>query len=346
MKHFQDNKSSTMHKRVTSDVSLTTLSLQACPDCGCTCRGCFSSHSRQIGLEGASVCPADEQHSLDLHQEIEALESQLRRSNNHISQIEHEIIDSKQMAEYEVLKLTDELAKLRDRYDRLYESHKRLQKVNHGLEDKLLKVVNGFEGDKIGLQKEVALMTSKLVEAKSLICELEEENEQTRKDCNYAVQLLQCKPSNFVAHKLNTLPMELQERVKSHMTREEIINCEDAPQNESAKLIRVPMQTFPPTAMVYSINNSSQKSNKDMNRNSTDSVPMNLIAKVLTQPESKRKPRRMYICLRCKLDVVVHDKEVQVSMGREINSSNGGSGSLRVHKLPSRIRTNSTETEI
>ncbi|XP_033736339.1 tight junction-associated protein 1-like isoform X2 [Pecten maximus] len=331
MKHFHDNKSQTMHKRVTSDVSLMSLT-QACPDCGCTCRGCFSNHS-----------------SLDLHQEIEALESQLRKSNNHISQIEHEIIDSKQLAEYEVLKLTDELAKLRDRYDRLYESHKRLQKVNHGLEDKLLKVVNGFEGDKMGLQKELALMTSKLVEAKSLVCELEEENEQTRKDCNYAVQLLQCKPSNFVAHKLNTLPMELQERVKSHMTREEIINCEDGPQNESTKLIRVPMQTFPPTAMVYSINNSSQKSIKDTNKNSTDSVPMNLIAKVLTQPETKRKPRRMYICLRCKLDVVVHDKEVQVSMGRDVNCSNGGigsSGSLRVHKPPGRIRTISTETEI
>ncbi|XP_069117530.1 tight junction-associated protein 1-like isoform X1 [Argopecten irradians] len=337
----QDNNNlQTMHKRVTSDVSLTSISLQACPDCGCTCRGCFSNHSREIH--------SDVHNSLDLHQEIEALESQLRKSNNHISQIEHEIINSKQLAEYDVLKLTEELAKLRDRYDRLYESHKRLQKVNHGLEDKLLKVVNGFEGDKMGLQKEVALMTSKLVEAKSLICELEEENEQTRKDCNYAVQLLQCKPSNFVAHKLNTLPMELQERVKSHMTREEIINCEDAPQNESAKLIRVPMQTFPPTAMVYSIN-SSQKSNKDQNKNSTDSVPMNLIAKVLTQPESKRKPRRMYICLRCKLDVVVHDKEVQVSMGREINGSGGAlgnSGSLRVHKPPGRVRTMSTETEI
>ncbi|XP_021342061.1 tight junction-associated protein 1-like isoform X2 [Mizuhopecten yessoensis] len=334
MKPSEGTKPQTMHKRVTSDVSLTMT--QACPDCGCTCRGCFSNHSSQ--------------NSLDLHQEIEALESQLRKSNNHISQIEHEIIDSKHVAEYEVLKLTEELAKLRDRYDRLYESHKRLQKVNHGLEDKLLKVVNSFEGDKMGLQKEVALLTSKVVEAKSHVCELEEENEQTRKDCNYAVQLLQCKPSNFVAHKLNTLPMDLQERVKSHMTREEIINCEDAPpNNELTKLIRVPMQTFPPTAMVYSINNSSQKSNKDANTNSTDSVPMNLIAKVLTQPESRRKPRRMYICIQCKLDVVVHDKEVQVCMGREINGSNGGtgsSGSLRVHKPSGRIRTSSTETEI
>ena len=56
--------------------------------------------------------------SLDMHQQIEELESQLRKSNNRLSQIEHELIDSKVTAETEVLKLRDELNKLRDRYDR------------------------------------------------------------------------------------------------------------------------------------------------------------------------------------------------------------------------------------
>ena len=57
-------------------------------------------------------------NSLDMHQQIEELESQLRKSNNRLSQIEHELIDSKVAAETEVLKLRDELNKLRDRYDR------------------------------------------------------------------------------------------------------------------------------------------------------------------------------------------------------------------------------------
>ena len=56
--------------------------------------------------------------SLDMHQQREELESQLRKSNNRLSQIEHELIDSKVAAETEVLKLRDELNKLRDRYDR------------------------------------------------------------------------------------------------------------------------------------------------------------------------------------------------------------------------------------
>ena len=36
--------------------------------------------------------------------------------------------------------------------------------------------VNGFEVDKMKLQKETSAITSKLVEAKVTVCELEEEN--------------------------------------------------------------------------------------------------------------------------------------------------------------------------
>lgn len=56
--------------------------------------------------------------SLDLHQKIVELESELRRSNEHISKIGRELMDNKQVADYEVLKLREELGKLRDRYDR------------------------------------------------------------------------------------------------------------------------------------------------------------------------------------------------------------------------------------
>lgn len=56
--------------------------------------------------------------SLDLHQKIVELESELRKSNEHISKLGRELMDNKQVADYEVLKLREELGKLRDRYDR------------------------------------------------------------------------------------------------------------------------------------------------------------------------------------------------------------------------------------
>ena len=56
--------------------------------------------------------------SLDLHHEIEELRSKLKKSESHVLQMERDFIDSREYAENEISKLQDELAKLRDRYDR------------------------------------------------------------------------------------------------------------------------------------------------------------------------------------------------------------------------------------
>ncbi|XP_029643108.1 tight junction-associated protein 1 [Octopus sinensis] len=280
-----------------------------CKECGCSCNTCFNNNS------------------LDLHQQIEELQSSLIRNNQHIHHKEEEHLLSKQASEYEVLKLKDDISRLRDRYDRLLESHKRLQKQNHNLEDKLLKVVNKFEAEKTKIQKEHAAVTSKLVNTQVTISELEEENDRYRKDCNLAVQLLQCKPSSFIAHKLNSLPPDLQERVKCHMTQEELINMEEPPMTKETKLIRIPMQTFPPTAMVYSINNSNEDQLNDKQNSNTETVPMTLIAQVLSHPEPTRKPRRTYICFQCRRNVVLIDREVQISLNKDCTISN-----IKVHK--------------
>ena len=56
--------------------------------------------------------------SLDLHHEIEELRSKLNKSNAHMAQMEGEFQDSRDYADTQIDKLQDELAKLRDRYDR------------------------------------------------------------------------------------------------------------------------------------------------------------------------------------------------------------------------------------
>lgn len=69
---------------------------------------------------------------------------------------------------------------------RLYESHKRVQKVNQNLEDKLLKIVDKFETEKNSLTRDVASLTQKLVEAKGKIHRLQDENV-----CGFAVACAQ-----------------------------------------------------------------------------------------------------------------------------------------------------------
>ena len=162
------------------------------------------------------------------------------------------------------------------------------------------------------------------------------------------------------------LPMDLQERVKSHMTREQIINMEDAENDPTpTKMIRVPMPTFPPTAMVYSVNkvpppNVHNSNGDNQSGNRLDSVPTSLIAKVLTQGEPFRKPRRVYICSKCTKDYGIDHKSTQTSMTySDANGYHGVSpprgavwpahGQYHGNVLPPgvhRPRLNSTETEI
>ncbi len=56
--------------------------------------------------------------SLDLHHEIEVLRSKLRSSESHVTSMEREFVESREYTESEIAKLQDDLARLRDRYDR------------------------------------------------------------------------------------------------------------------------------------------------------------------------------------------------------------------------------------
>ncbi|XP_054718957.1 uncharacterized protein LOC129228307 [Uloborus diversus] len=192
----------------------------------------------------------------------------------------------------------------KDKYDRLYENQRRLQKINESLEEKLLHIAEKFENEKSDLTKDVSDLTSRLVEARLSIAELEEENEQYRNDCNIAVRLLQCKPSSFVAHKFNSLPADFQAKVKRHLVRPQkdirasssSLLLEQCPPD--VKTIKVSVPTLPPAAMVYSVNKSSMSSTPNSlptpatttNEETTpDHVSAAIIAKVLEERSLERK---------------------------------------------------------
>lgn len=59
---------------------------------------------------------------------------------------------------------------------RLYEAHKRVQKVNQSLEDKLLKLVDKTETEKSALTKDVATLSHRLADSNYTIQRLQEDN--------------------------------------------------------------------------------------------------------------------------------------------------------------------------
>jgi len=110
--------------------------------------------------------------------------------------------------------VTSEAEEWQAKYERLVDAHKRLQRNNICLEEKLLKIVDKFESDKNVISRELATQTQKVVESKLTIQQLHKLNTQLKSDLQVALNLLQTKPSSFVPQRLDALPEDLQARVR------------------------------------------------------------------------------------------------------------------------------------
>lgn len=73
------------------------------------------------------------------------------------------------------VELEDSVIAWQDKYDRLYESHKRVQKVNQSLEDKMLKLVDRNTNERAQLTSDVATLSVRLAQANFNIAKLQRE---------------------------------------------------------------------------------------------------------------------------------------------------------------------------
>lgn len=243
--------------------------INSCKECGCTCKNCFKNDNE-----------------IHLHLEIENLKQKLTDRDNHIIKLETHFLKEQSNGD-ELVLLRDELIVWQEKFQRLSDAHKRVQRVNQGLEDKLLKLVDTCETDKSALTKDVAILSQKLAEANYTIKKLTESNERYKNDVSVAIQFLQCKQSNFVGQKYDSLPTEIQSHVSMYMTQK---RKPEEKKTSEAKSIKVPIPTFPPTAMVYSVpktTNNEEKQNEEP-ENTVDIVSAAIMAKVLEERERER----------------------------------------------------------
>lgn len=106
-----------------------------------------------------------------LHAEIEVLKKAIVDKQNQLIAMETACLrEHDRQAELE-----DSIIAWQDKYDRLYESHKRVQKVNQNLEDKLLKLVDRNSGERAQLTSDVATLSVRLAQANYTIANLQRE---------------------------------------------------------------------------------------------------------------------------------------------------------------------------
>lgn len=212
------------------------------------------------------VNSSENEDNESLRDQIDDLKGQLNVYKLQLKNSEFTATKRKEEYELQISKLRDENRVLKDKFEKISDGQRRLENQNSTLEDRLLKIVEKYEAEQKGLFEELTIAHSKLVEMKLTVAELEEQKEQYRNDCNVAVNLLQCKPGDFINHSYNSLPINLKDRLKSILTEEELRNLSDQGEIDSLEyekknansLFKLPIfQPSAAAAMMYNMQNVS-----------------------------------------------------------------------------------------
>lgn len=278
------------------------MSLLSFQECGCVCARCTKNNNKHIS-------------DVHLHAEIEHLRQSLMEKNSHIVKIETEFLnEADKFPNGELASMKEEINTWQEKYARLFEAHKRIQKVNQNLEDKLLKIVDKCETEKGAFTKDIATLSHRLADANYTIHRLSQDNSKYRNDVNLAIQLLQCKPSNFVGQKYDSLPTEVQAKVRNYVAQKRRSSTSDQSLPD-VKSITVPISTFPPTAMVYNISKANVEKHSD-DESDDDKPPVDMVsaaimAKVLEDRERERIFAKHCDTCVCHKTILMIDSETQ-----------------------------------
>ncbi|XP_013173013.1 PREDICTED: putative uncharacterized protein DDB_G0293878 [Papilio xuthus] len=211
-----------------------------------------------------------------LHAEVANLRQHVAEKDAHIVGIEAEFVKCTARAD----DLEEQVDTWREKYERLYDSHKRVQKLNQVLEDKLLQMVDKMKSEKSQLTKDIATLSVRLAESKHNYSMLQKENERYKNDMNLAIQLLQCKPDNFVSQKLDNLPVDTQARVSQY-----VMSKTSKPSGSSQSKTGNDLDTF--DASEYEFNISASLMSKILEDSIQDTLTKHCDTCTCTKSQSK-----------------------------------------------------------
>jgi len=234
----------------------------------------------------------DTQFSMNaMKKEIIDLQSQLSEKETHLLRLENVVPCSGPGSS---TSSTSDSEEWQTKYERLVEAHKNLQRINMSLEEKLLKVVDKFETDKNIISRDLSTQTQKVVEAKLTIQQLHKQNTQLKSDLQIALNLLQMKPDSFMHQKVDSLPEDLQVKVKQYSTQKHEDRRKE--QNCGQKI----------TVSIPSVGSGDQ------------SVSAAILAKVLQERENERKSQQTF---RIDIGTQTHGWQFPDSFGHSLSSS-------------------------
>ncbi|XP_013139894.1 PREDICTED: phosphatidylinositol 3-kinase 2 isoform X2 [Papilio polytes] len=141
-------------------------------------------------------------------------------------------------------------------------------------------MVDKMKSEKSQLTKDIATLSVRLAESKHNYSMLQKENERYKNDMNLAIQLLQCKPDNFVSQKLDNLPVDTQARVSQY-----VMSKTSKPPSSSQSKTGNDLDTF--DASEYEFNISASLMSKILEDSIQDTLTKHCDTCTCTKSQSK-----------------------------------------------------------
>ena len=186
--------------------------------------------------------------------------------------------------------------------------------------DKLLRIVEKYEGEKNNMRMDLASQTQKLVESKLMIQQLHDQNTELHSDLQLSINLLRNRPTSFMSQRLDTLPPDIQQRVRTCIV-------ENAKERQLQRLSRGPSEGRKIRVAIPSDNSANGGISTSNGTGDSDKISAAILAKVLEERDKERQG----------------DKQLRIDVGTQTQGWNHFPGTDKIH-APASSSSSSSST--
>lgn len=169
------------------------------------------------------------------------------------------------------------------------------------------------------MRMDLASQTQKLVESKLMIQQLHDQNSELQSDLQLSINLLRNRPTSFMSQRLDTLPPDIQQRVRGCL-------AENARDRELQRLSRGPPEGRKIRIAIPSDDNTIGGTSITNGTSDSDKISAAILAKVLEERDKERQG----------------DKQLRIDVGTQTHGWNHFPGSDKIHAPASSSSSSST----
>ena len=177
-----------------------------------------------------------------------------------------------------------------------------------------------YEGEKNHMRMDLASQTQKLVESKLMIQQLHDQNSELHSDLQLSINLLRNRPTSFMSQRLDTLPPDIQQRVRTCLV-------ENAKERQLQRLSRGPLEGRKIRIAIPSEDAAAGPHTTSNGAGDTDKISAAILAKVLEERDKERQG----------------DRQLRIDVGTQTQGWNHFPGTDKIH-APASSSSSSSST--